>query len=33
MTDARVIGGDVVAYVLENAAQPLNGRKTGQLGK
>ena len=33
MTDARVIAGNVVEYVLENTAQPLNGRKTGQLGK
>ena len=31
MTDARVVAEQIVAYVLEHAAQPLHGKRTGQL--
>jgi hypothetical protein len=33
MTDARVVGDQIVAYVLRHAAQPLNGNRLGQLSK
>jgi hypothetical protein len=33
MRDTRVMTRQVVAYVLEHAAQPLNGKRVGQLSK
>jgi hypothetical protein len=33
MVDTRECARQVATYVLEHAAQPLNGRRTGQLGK
>jgi hypothetical protein len=33
MVDTRLCARQVAAYVLENAAQPLHGRHTGQLSK
>jgi hypothetical protein len=33
MRDTRQCARQVAAYVLQNAAQPLRGRRAGQLGK